>query len=154
MTDEPEILDSAKCREIGRRCPCYNLRRASRTVTRLYDDYLRPTGLRSTQCSVLVTARLRGPVSLTKLAELTVTDRTTLTRNLAILEKKGLVRIEPGTDRRERQVNITEQGQKAMAEAIPLLEAAQAVVESGIGEDHMDGLLKQLSAITSLSRKS
>jgi len=154
MADGPEILDSGKCREIGRNCPCYNLRRASRAVTRLYDNFLRPTGLRSTQCSVLVAAKLRGPVSLTKLAELTVTERTTLTRNLTVLVKRGLVRIEPGRDRRERQVSITEEGERAMAEAIPLLEAAQALVESGIGRDHVDGLLKHLSAIISLSRKS
>jgi DNA-binding MarR family transcriptional regulator len=153
MAENPEILDSEKCREIGRRCACYNLRRAGRAVTRLYDDFLRPTGLRTTQCSVLIAAKLRGPVSLTKLAELTVTERTTLTRNLAVLEKKGLVRIGPGKDRRERQVSITEKGEETMVGVIPLWEAAQEHIESGVGADRMDGLLKHLSVIISLSLK-
>ncbi|HAA05509.1 MAG TPA: MarR family transcriptional regulator, partial [Syntrophobacteraceae bacterium] len=120
MATDPKILDSVRCKEIGRSCACYNLRRAARAITRLYDDFLRPSGLRSTQYSVLMVARLRGPVTLTKLAEMTVNERTTLTRNLTILEKKGLILIEPGKDRRERQVSITERGQEVLIATIPL----------------------------------
>ncbi|MGC8494148.1 MAG: MarR family winged helix-turn-helix transcriptional regulator [Syntrophobacteraceae bacterium] len=102
---------------------------------------------------MLMVARLRGPVTLTKMAEMTVTERTTLTRNLAILEKKGLVVIEPGEDRRERQVSITELGQKVLIAAIPLWEAAQAHIEQGLTGDRMGNLLKDLSEIIALSRK-
>jgi DNA-binding MarR family transcriptional regulator len=88
-----------------------------------------------------------------KLAEMTVTERTTLTRNLNILEKNGLIRIESGEDRRERQVSITERGQKSLMAAIPLWEAAQAHIEQGLGGNRMDSLLKDLSEIISLFRK-
>jgi DNA-binding MarR family transcriptional regulator len=152
LEDTPKKLDSAKCREIGRSCACYNLRRAARAITRLYDDFLRPSGLRTTQYSVLVATKLRGPVALTKLAELTVTERTTLTRNLTILEKKDFILIEPGSDRRERQVTITGQGQNALMGAIPLWETAQAHIEKGLGEDRLGGLLKDLSELTALAR--
>ena len=152
MATDPKILDSVRCKEIGRSCACYNLRRAARAITRLYDDFLRPSGLRSTQYSVLMVARLRGPVTLTKLAEMTVNERTTLTRNLTILEKKGLILIEPGMDRRERQVSITERGQEVLIATIPLWEAAQAHIEKGLGGDRMDSLLKDLSEIILLSR--
>ena len=151
MAGDPKMLDSARCKEIGRSCACYNLRRAARATTRLYDDFLRPSGLRSTQYSMLMVARLRGPVTLTKLAEMTVTERTTLTRNLTILEKKGLIVIEPGKDRRERQVSITELGLEVLIAAVPLWEAAQAHIEQGLGGDRMDSLLKGLSEIISLS---
>lgn len=153
MASGPKTLDSARCKEIGRSCACYNLRRAARATTRLYDDFLRPSGLRSTQFSMLMVARVLGPVTLMKLAEMTVTERTTLTRNLTILEKKGLIVVEPGEDRRERQVSITEQGLEALMEAIPLWEAAQAQIEQGLGGDRMDGLLRDLSEIISLSRE-
>jgi DNA-binding MarR family transcriptional regulator len=123
-------------------------------MSRLYDDFLRPSGLRTTQCSTLIAAKLQGPVSLTKMAELTVTERTTLTRNLNVLQKKGLIRIEPGRDRRERQVTITEQGEEALTAAIPLWEAAQAHVENGLGDGRMVSLLKHLSEIISLGRKA
>jgi DNA-binding MarR family transcriptional regulator len=153
MASLPITLDSARCREIGRSCACYNLRRAARATTRLYDDFLRPSGLRSTQYSMLMAARLRGPVTLTKLAKMTVTERTTLTRNLNILEKKGLVRIEAGEDRRERQVSITRRGQEALGAAIPMWEAAQSHIEQGLRGDRMASLLKCLSEIVSLSRE-
>jgi len=152
MANDPKILNSARCKEIGRSCACYNLRRAARATTRLYDDFLRPSGLRSTQYSMLMVARVLGPVTLTKMAEMTVTERTTLTRNLTILEKKGLIVIEPGKDRRERQVSITERGQEVLIAAIPLWEAAQAHIEQGLGGDRMGRLLKDLSEIISLSR--
>ena len=154
MENRPQISNSAKCREMGRSCACYNLRRATRAVTRLYDDFLRPSGLRTTQCSTLIAAKLQGPISLTKLAELTVTERTTLTRNLTVLHKKGLIRIETGRDRRQRQVTITEQGEEALIAAIPLWEAAQAHVENGLGNDRMVSLLNHLSEIISLSQKA
>lgn len=152
MSVIPGTLDDAKCKAIGRSCACYNLRRAARAVSRLYDDFLRPSGLRTTQYSVLMAAKLRGPVTLSKLAALTVTERTTLTRNLTLLEKKGFVLIEAGTDRRERQVTITEQGLEALAAATPLWETAQAHIEKGLGQDRMGNLLKDLSEIVSLTR--
>lgn len=89
---------------------------------------------------------------MTKMAEMTVTERTTLTRNLAILEKKGLVVIEPGKDRRERQVSITEPGREVLIAAIPLWEAAQAHIEQGLTGERMGNLLKDLSEIIALSR--
>jgi len=152
MEDTPKTLDSAKCREIGRSCACYNLRRAARAITRLYDDFLRPSGLRTTQVSLLMSAKLRGPVTLSKLASLTVTERTTLTRNLTILEKKGFIRIDQGIDRRERQVALTRQGEEALFVVIPLWEKAQAHIEKGLGEDRLGNLLKDLSEIVLLAR--
>jgi DNA-binding MarR family transcriptional regulator len=153
MTDKRKILDPEMCMKIGRSCACYNLRRAARATTRLYDDFLKPSGLRTTQYSVLMAAKLRGPVTLTKLAEMTITERTTLTRNLTVLEKKGLVLIEPGKDRRERRVSITEQGEEALVAAIPMWEAAQAHIEQGMGGERVSGLLGDLSAIISISRQ-
>jgi len=158
MASNPIILNPARCKEIGRSCACFNLRRAARAITRLYDDFLRPSGLRTTQYSVLMAAKAKGPVALTKLAELTVTERTTLARNLTILEKRGFIRIEPGSDLRERQVTITEEGQDALVTAIPLWQAAQEHIENGLGADRMDSLmdslLKDISQIISLSRKT
>ena len=154
MKDAPSPLDSARCKEIGKTCACYNLRRAARAITKLYDDFLRPSGLRTTQFSLLMATRLRGPVTLSKLASLTVTERTTLSRNLTIIENRGLIRIDPGSDRRERQVTLTEQGREALLEAIPLWEKAQTHVEKELGDDRMVSFLQDLSEIVALARSS
>jgi DNA-binding MarR family transcriptional regulator len=152
MENATKTLDSAKCMEIGRSCACYNLRKAARAVTRLYDDFLRPSGIRTTQVSLLMSAKLRGPVTLGQLAKMTVTERTTLTRNLTVLERKGFIRIDQGSDRREHQVSLTGLGEEALRVVIPLWEKAQAHIEKGLGEDRLGGLLKDLSEIVRLVR--
>ncbi len=153
MTEQGRTLEQSFCREVGRRCTCYNLRKAARAVTRLYDEVLRPSGLRATQYSVLMAAYLRGPITLKKLAEVTMTERTTITRNIRVLERKELIRIEQGSDRRERQIRITERGHEALRSAVPLWEKAQERVEMVLGSERMEKFLQDLAEIGSLLRR-
>jgi DNA-binding MarR family transcriptional regulator len=126
-------------------CACFNIRKASRALTQLYDDTLRPSGLRNTQFALLMLLRGRGPMSINGLAETAVTDRTTLTRNLAILEERGLVRIQPGEDARVRMVELTEAGDEAATAAYPLWQKAQALMAKRMGQDRLGRLLSDLS---------
>ncbi len=138
-------------------CVCFNLRKAARAVTQLYDGILRPSGLRVTQFSILAVLARSGPLTQSRLAGATVTDRTTLTRNLRLLEAKGLIRIEQGADRREREIGLTEAGRKALAKAYPLWKEAQARMEkrftrgpraSGVGT-----LVADLAALVAVARR-
>ncbi len=146
-------LEITKCREMGRSCACYKVRKAARAVTKLYDDVLRPSGLRVTQFSLLMATRVMGPVTVVKLAQVMVMDRTTLTRNLQLLETRGLITIKPGEDRREREVNLTAAGMEVLTKAIPLWEEAQNRVKKGLGEERLHDLLRDLSEMISLLRK-
>ena len=152
MAGQP--LDITKCMEMGQVCACFNLRKAARAVTQLYDEALRSTGLRATQLALLLATRVRGPVTVKDLAKTIVTDRTTLTRNLRPLEKQGLIRIELGEDRRERIVTLTGRGQKAIADAIPLWEEAQARVAKRFGQERFRRLLSDLSAMVAVTQPS
>ncbi|MFQ5804483.1 MAG: MarR family winged helix-turn-helix transcriptional regulator [Candidatus Methylomirabilales bacterium] len=125
-------------------CACYNIRKAARAISQLYDDVLRPSGLRVTQFSILAVTRRLGPVTVTRLAEETVTDRTTLTRNLKILELQKLIRITPGHDRREREVTLTDRGRAALAQAHPFWKKIQAQVTQRLGPDRYRRLLSDL----------
>jgi DNA-binding MarR family transcriptional regulator len=151
-SDQKRGLSMEKSKEMGRSCACFNLRKAARAVTQLYDEYLRPTGLRATQLTLLIAARGVGPVAISKLAKGAVLDRTTLTRNLKVLEKKGLIRTETGLDRRAREVTLTDLGHKALIKAMPLWVKAQAHVKEGLGEETMERFLRYLSDIVSLAR--
>lgn len=148
-----KTLDMAKCKEIGRTCACYQVRKAARAVTKLYEEALRPIGLRATQFSLLMASRVMGPVTVVKLAQITVMDRTTLTRNLQVLEKRGLIAINPREDRREREVTLTSSGMEVLVQAIPLWEAAQDRVRQGLGEEKMHDLLDNLSEIIALAKE-
>jgi DNA-binding MarR family transcriptional regulator len=134
-------------------CVCGSVRKAARAITQLYDEILRPSGLRITQFGILGAAMAMSPIKLTRLANATVTDRTTLTRNLKLLEKQGLIRIEAGGDRREREISITREGAEALRKAYPLWQKAQAQVTSGLGPKHLKAMQEDLKAATALLRK-
>lgn len=128
-----------------RRCACFNLRKAARAVTQFYDDTLRPSGLRTTQFSLLMVIGTFGRVSVTRLAEDAVMDRTTLARNLDLLEREGLVRIRVGEDARVREVELTPAAHEKLAAAFPYWEKAQAQVTKKLGAERTDRLLADLS---------
>jgi DNA-binding MarR family transcriptional regulator len=107
---------------------------------------LRDSGLRATQFSLLMLIAARGRVSLTDLAGMAVMDRTTLTRNLRPLERRGLVQIRPGEDRRVREISLTPRGKDALAAAFPLWQLAQAEVASSLGPARLSRLLGDLGA--------
>ncbi len=113
-------------RAVSRECVCGSLRRATRVITKLYDEALKPTGLKATQFGLLSSLMALGSSTLTQLAEAMVVDHTTLTRNLDVLEARGLVVTEEGQDRRERQLRLSEKGAAALSDAYPLWQAAQA----------------------------
>lgn len=150
------IKDSAplmgKCLRVSRECACLNLRKAARAVTQYYDTVLRETGIRGTQFTLLVAAYMAGEISITRIAEELVMDRTTLTRNLKVLEKDGLITIRAGSDRREKWVALTKQGRAIVAKSLPLWETAQQHIVAGLGHRGFESLLLELSRVVSLAR--
>lgn len=128
-------------------CTGFNLRKAMRAVGQHYDDALRPTGIRGTQFSLLVAVKTAGPVTVTRLAEISVMDRTTLTRNLNVLEKQGFVAIAAGTDRRTRRVTITEEGLVTLRQAYPLWTQAQVHLIAKLGPERQQSLMENLSKL-------
>ena len=147
-------LNSLECAEVGITCVCGNLRKASRLVSQIYDEFLRPSGLKATQFGLLMMIKGFGRATVTKLADWAVLDRTTFTRNLKLLEKKGHVKIESGEDQRERVVSLTDKGSDAILFGLPFWEKAQQHVAEIIGEDKKNRIVKELSSIVTLLRKT
>jgi len=108
-------------------CNCSALRQAARHVTRFYDAFLSPAGLRATQFSILAKLRQRGPLTITALAAEMVMDRTTLGRNIRPLQRKGLVAVASGRrDHRSKELHLTETGlERLRAAGAPWREAQQ-----------------------------
>src|SRR5579859_725324 len=95
----------------ARRCACATIRRTDRVLTQFYDEILAPSGLYVTQFTTLATLAEAAPITINRLARILVMDRTTLTRNLEVLAKQHLARIEEGQDRRTHLVYLTEEGE-------------------------------------------
>jgi DNA-binding MarR family transcriptional regulator len=132
-------------------CVCNALRQASRAVSRLYDDELRAVGLRTTQYSLLMWLRRSGEVRQRDLAERTLHDETTLTRNLRPLVHAGWVAVRTGADRREKWLAITARGVAKLKAARPAWERAQGRMQSLLPEKSWQGLLASLAGIARLS---
>src|SRR5216683_808510 len=101
----------------GLPCMCASFRRASRALTQLYDEALRPLGLRATQFTILQALSLAGEVSQGELGEMLAMDSTSLTRTLAIMQREGWISARRGKDRRERWVRLSSAGEMQLRRA-------------------------------------
>ena len=153
-TPASDATTAARAGTMARSCICFSTRQAARALTQLYDEALRPAGIRSTQLALLNAVRLLGPLSVKRLAAAVVIDRTTLTRSLKPLEREGYVNIEAGADLRERRVALTRRGSAKLEEAFTLWEAAQAQVRNRLGPENLELLQKMLRALVSSTRRS
>lgn len=146
-------IEPAKLREMTTQCACLNARKVARLLSQSYDAALRPVGIRSTQLPLLATIGLRGPLALTELADAVVIDRTTLTRSLALLERKGWVRTIAGADLRTREIRLTPRGQDVLRRAVPLWDNAQARATAILGEARAERLLADLATTVDQMKK-
>jgi DNA-binding MarR family transcriptional regulator len=97
-----------------------------RLLTQFYDDSLRPSGLRITQFLPLAVIHQARPIAHQPLADILGIDRTTLTRNLALLERDGLAVIAKGmNDKRESQIRLAPARRRALQRAMPHWQSAQ-----------------------------
>lgn len=128
-------------------CNCSVLRQAARYLTAAYDQVLVESGLRTTQFSILYKLAARGPQTITDLAARMAIDRTTLGRNLKLLEQDGLLRHRPGGDRRERRLELTGLGRKRLEMAYPLWQKAQKQFESRFGQTKAKRLRNMLRSV-------
>ena len=126
-------------------CTCSELRRAARAVTLLYDNAFKSSGLLSTQLGVLQMICKSDSIRITDLAKELGMDRTTLTRNLSVLERQGFIKISSGKDNRTRIVAITSKGRTTVAKAIPLWNEVQRKVKQHMGEALWGELMDNLS---------
>jgi DNA-binding MarR family transcriptional regulator len=114
-------------------CLCDATHRAARALTSLYDHALAPHGVRNTQFTVLTTLEMRGATPLGELATFLAVDRTTLTRNLALLEAKQWVRSRAAAkDSRSRVVSLTDEGRAVIVAAFPAWRKAQDRVAAAV----------------------
>jgi DNA-binding MarR family transcriptional regulator len=130
------------------RCACGNLRKTTRAITQFFDQYLQPTGLRSTQCSILINISVHGNISVGDLGTRLLMDQTTVTRNIEILRKHGYITItKEENDARRKSISMTESGVKKLAEAVPFWEQAQSRIEQGLGAKRFQEFLETLKEI-------
>ncbi len=128
-------------------CVCYRLRRAARLAAKTYDGALKPTGLRNTQFALLGSLNKLGESSIGELSDSLATDGTTLTRNLEVLVRRGLIEDVAADDARVRVIRVTELGKKTYVAALPLWREAQKQVLEAVGSKRWTEMRVELDKI-------
>jgi DNA-binding MarR family transcriptional regulator len=128
-------------------CACQNLRRASRIVTRIYDEELRKAGLEITQFGLLTALAAVGEVNQKRLSAGFAMDSTTLTRTLRLLRNKGWIHVRHGDDRRERLLSLARAGRRQIANAQPNWERAERRLKEKLGSACWESMRESISRI-------
>jgi DNA-binding MarR family transcriptional regulator len=117
--------EMALCEQAVALCPSFNLRKSARAVSRVFDEALQPSGLRSGQFIMLVTVANLGEPTYGQLARDLVMDTSTIARSLRPLQRENLIAVIAGPDRRRKTVKITAHGAERLRKSVPLWRKAQ-----------------------------
>jgi DNA-binding MarR family transcriptional regulator len=129
-------------------CNCLAVRQAARHITQFYDQLLAPSGLRTTQFSILAKLRRLGPMTINALAAEMVMDRTTLGRNIRPLERDGLIAVEQGRDDRwSKELRLTEAGTARFGAGVKGWVEAQRQFEAAFGAKRTVAMRALLHAV-------
>ena len=129
---------------------CGNFRRTSRALTQLYEEAIRPLGLRATQLTILQALSRAGEVSQGQLGEMLAMDSTSLTRTLAIMRRQGWIIERRGEDRRERWLRMSKGGEAQLRRVLPVWEKVQRRLRGQLGEQAWNNLLQLTYQVTGL----
>lgn len=122
--------------EFQRQCLCQALRRAARKITRDYEAAYQSVGLTAGQFSILAALSGDAPKPLGEIAAALGLDRTTLSRDLKPLIRRGLIEEAAVADARVRALSLSKQGRALFRTAAPLWRTAQAAARKRLA--HLD----------------
>lgn len=149
------VIDKMKLKELkrddvaeGSKCMGFNLKKTTRAVQNLFDNAYKSVGLEGTQYTVLSHVFVAGPITLSKLADLMYVDRTTLGRNLKPLDKKGLIEIKSGKDRRAKLISITDHGKEVLSQALPIWKETHEQIKNLLGLENWSSTVTNLQTLT------
>lgn len=120
-------------------CYCTNLRRSANAVSDYYDAEMKGTGLTSAQYYLLITLSRLESANITHWAENVGLDRSTMVRNIRLLESRGLVEGTPGHG---KSFTLSREGRSRLEAAVPVWREAQRKIEAFLGEEDAQAVLR------------
>lgn len=131
-------------KEIRESCVASNIGRASRIVGRIYEDAFRDVGISSPQFALLVALAISPGSTSSDIAEALGSDPSTISRNTELLVKRGLIRVEKGSDRRVRIFYLTDGGNHTVQSCVPRWKSAQRTALRQIGRTYWREMRRRL----------
>ena len=121
-----DVANLGRLDRIAGDCIAVRVRLINRVVTALYDEALRPQGLRVSQANILVAVARRGegrPVDVCRLLRL---EKSTLSRDVEVMKGKRWLESDPPAGGRNQVLRITPGGLDLLARSQSAWESAQA----------------------------
>jgi DNA-binding MarR family transcriptional regulator len=156
MTGKRSDDEAVRAAAEATRCIALRARRLSRLVTRLFEDALRGGGITVAQFTLLAATVLEGPLQPARLGRRLDLEKSTLSRNLELLEAAGLVRIASSEDGAGQRLTATERGRRTLIAALPAWRKAQARALAALGDvvvGRLDGMIAALGDEPSPGRR-
>jgi DNA-binding MarR family transcriptional regulator len=132
-------------------CLCTGLRQAAHAMTEIYDEALAPSGLKITMFRVIRRLSEAGEPTISDLAKIVALNRSSLGRNLKVLEREQLVTFVGGEDERSKVVQLTRKGKVALTTAMPLWMDVQTRMKSKLKAEQ-DAIVRVLSIVSAEAR--
>jgi DNA-binding MarR family transcriptional regulator len=129
-------------------CACATSRHIARLLTQLYDHFLCKAGVEAPQFALMVAIDKEERSHQSAIGRQCAMDRTTVSRNLKLLERKGWVTSTRGRDRRERHVTLTREGRKRLAAGWPEWRKAQNYLRGVMTGEEWTGMFHALQIAT------
>lgn len=135
---------------IASECLAVRIRLLNRTITNIFDDALRPLGLKVSQLNVLVVVAKRGPVSPTEVGRVLHLEKSTLSRNTERIRQRGWIEVVAGEDGRRIQLRITAKGKRLLEKTYPLWKQAQMRAQSILGDSGAKAIRRAAARVWSV----
>lgn len=129
-TDTQEATQVAQV--IASDCIGARVRLLSRAISRIYDDMIRPHGIKFSQLNILTVVTLRGPIQQMEVGRILSLEKSTLSRNVTLMESKGWLQSQSG-EGKNRFLGVTPKGRELLVNAAPDWAKAQAQVTAMLG---------------------
>jgi DNA-binding MarR family transcriptional regulator len=146
--NKDNIAEVQKRKRILENCTCMHIRRSSRAVTQYYDAVLAPSGISSSQLTLLATISLDQLQSLKQVADRIGMTPSSLTHMLKPMFEQDLVENEIGTNKKTKHLVLTDRGMRTLKLATPLWECAQEELVAKIGERDWQDLIDKLAVVS------
>ncbi len=137
--------------DVAGACACHKMREAARKITRKYNSALKPAGIKITQFTMLSAVGLKEGATLTEISTYLGMDRTTLSRNLGLLERQALIEIYDDGYGRARSAKLTDKGVTVMETALPLWRRAQKSLRQNLGDQIWAQVHAELAVVRQLA---
>jgi len=125
---------------IAGECIAVRMRMLNRVVTNIYDDALRPLGLKVSQMNILVAAGRMSTARPAEVCERLHLNVSTLSRNVERMKARGWLEVQPDDDGRAQPFRLTAEGLKLLEQAAPAWKKAQKQAKALLGEEIVESL--------------